>query len=86
MSLLRFDAPIETRTDFGRFLREMADDYAQNPDAWQPEGIADLLDRMAIYAGQPLKGFTANMRPGVSAEQASWRMFADIVAGARIYE
>lgn len=86
MSLLRFDSPIETREDFARFLREMAADYEQNPDGWQPNAIGDLLDRMAFYAGQPLEGFTSNMRPGESAERASWRRFADIVAGARVYE
>lgn len=86
MSLLRFDAPIETRADFVRFLREIAADYEQNPDRWEPDGIGDLLYRMAFYASQPLDGFTANMRPGESVEQASWRRFADIVAGARVYE
>ncbi|MEL6893510.1 MAG: hypothetical protein AAFP84_18100 [Actinomycetota bacterium] len=84
--MLRYDTPIETRADFANFLSQMADDFANNPEAWEPTDIADLLDRMASYAAQPLVTFTANMRAGQSAEQASWRRFADIIAGARVYE
>ena len=86
MDWLSYETEITSRTEFVRLLQVMADDARANPESWTTVDLTDFLDRMAHYAAGPLDGFVANMRPGVNPDTASWRCFADILAGARVYE
>lgn len=86
MDWIAHDAPITTRQDFGRFLAAMAEDLRKNPDDWATTDLAEFLAAAAWFSGQPLAAFHENVRGEPVPEHATWRIFADILAAARVVE
>jgi hypothetical protein len=47
--------------------------------------LESFLDALAAFAGD-MHGYYANVRSGVNCDTASWRVFADTLLAARVYE
>jgi hypothetical protein len=76
---------ILTRQDFVNFVKDLADDFHLNKDKWENKDLQSFLAGLASYA-EDLDGFYMNSGQEVKADTPSWKTFADIFMGARLYE
>ena len=76
---------ITTRADFIKFLAELSEDYQNNVKGWENATLEQFLNALQAYS-QDIDGYYKNMNLAVDPDQASWRVFADMLAGARVYE
>jgi hypothetical protein len=76
---------INSRQDFTSFLDNLLIDYQQNGREWENQNLGDFLEAVAAYTAD-IDGYYQNTSIAVDANVASWRVFADILRGATIYE
>jgi hypothetical protein len=80
---------INDRHSFVEFLRLFRADLNSNPDEWENKNLDDFLEAMTRYA-EDIQGYYNNCEneigERVDADVPTWRTFADILRGARIYE
>lgn len=76
---------IASRADMAKFIEALRQDLTDDPTSWENRTLPDFLEAMAAYVAD-LDGFYRNNLPGADAEQATWRAFAHILAGASVYE
>jgi hypothetical protein len=75
---------IRTREDLGIFLREFSAAYKANPEAWQNSNLGQFLDALASWT-EDLEGFYVN-RGQRAPDTPDWRVFAQMLMGATMYE
>lgn len=73
------------RTTFVQFLEKLRQDFLDNPHTWENKTLPDFLEALNSY-GEDIQGHYDNMNIDINADQANWKVFADIFKGARIYE
>ena len=73
------------RLQFIDFLNELKTEYINHPDNWKNKNIDDYLDAMISYT-EDIQGFYDNTSQKVDANKPDWKVFADILKGASIYE
>ncbi len=76
---------IQTKEDFMAFVEELRNDLKANPSEWENSTLDDFLEALSRYT-EDIDGYYQNMNININPEKASWRQFADIFMGARIYE
>ena len=76
---------IKSRNDFIDFVESLHRDFLLNGSTWENGDLGSFLAAMAAYASD-LQGFYNNNYGNISADIPTWRAFADILAGAEIYE
>ncbi len=76
---------ISNRADFAAFINLLSADYQQNSAAWENRTLPDFPEALAAYATD-IDGYYQNMSLPVDADSPSWRVFADMLRGATIYE
>lgn len=81
--LSNFD--VQNRSSFIIFLELLRKDLAVNSDEWENKTLGDFLEALASYA-EDIQGFYDNTKQQINADEPSWKLFADIFKGARIYE
>lgn len=73
---------VETRDDFARFLSAVLADFRSGGEAeWENGTLDRFLDGLSAFAAARL---VEEPEPG--QEQASWRLFAEILRAATGYE
>jgi hypothetical protein len=73
---------VETRDDFARFLSAVLADFRSTGEAeWENGALDRFLDGLSAFADAHVVE-----APRSDHEQASWRLFAEIVQGATGYE
>jgi hypothetical protein len=81
-----FDQIVVNNQDtFVEFLRLFRENLAKNSSEWENGNLNDFLEAMERYT-EDIQGFYDNTRQIEDAKEASWKRFADIMRGARIYE
>jgi hypothetical protein len=84
-----YDIKITDRESFIKFLDLLYEDYTYNQNEWENKTLADFLEAMTRYA-RDIQGAYDNNQESlgrhINADIASWRVFADILKGAIIYE
>ncbi|WP_460503181.1 DUF7660 family protein [Hymenobacter agri] len=76
---------INGRQDFIAFLQQLRIHYLRNGDEWENRNLGDFLAALEAYAAD-IPCYYRNMSLEVNADSASWRVFADMLRGATIYE
>lgn len=76
---------VKTKDEFVAFLAALADDVRGNPRAWENKDLPSFLDALASYA-EDIQGYYKNSGQQVDASTPSWRLFAEMLCGARVYE
>lgn len=79
------DIKVTDRKSFIEFLEAFLQDYKSHGDAWENNTMETFLEAMAAYAAD-VQGYYNNMEPGINADIPTWKVFADILRGAAIYE
>ncbi len=76
---------ISTRKDYVRYVEQLRHDLEHNPDNWQNRDLKSFLEALSRYA-QDVDGYYMNSSISVDADEPSWRVFADLLTGASMYE
>ena len=76
---------VQTKNDFHEFLVALSQDFAANATEWENSDLPSFLEALASYS-QDIQGYYTNTKQPVNAEVPSWRVFAEMLCGARVYE
>ncbi len=74
-----------TKQDFITFLKEFRADYHANPDRWENKTLDDFLEAMQAYTID-IQNMYDNNNLKIDSTKFDYRIFADILSGAAIYE
>lgn len=78
---------IKTREDFIVFLRNLSKDFKENSEHWENRSLGSFIEAMESWA-EDMDGYYINTNNiiNVDLENGEWRIFADILSAAKIYE
>lgn len=76
---------VNDRKDFSDFLGLLLNDLKTNPDKWENKQLDTFIEAMQRYS-EDIDGYYENVHPDLNADLPTWRVFADILRGAVIYE
>jgi len=76
---------VQTKKEFQEFLVALAEDYKANGTEWENSDIGLFLEALASYA-QDIDGYYKNTNQTINSNIPSWRVFAEMLCGARVYE
>jgi len=91
MSGLSGDALVEraegilTKEDFTAFLNLLVQNFREHPDEWENATLEQYLQGICGFA-QGIEGYYSNIDLRMDMKKPGWRVFADILLAARIYE
>lgn len=74
---------VTDRASFITFLKSLQQDLQANESAWENPTLDRFLEAMAAYAND-LPGFYRNTGQNVEVDEVSWKVFSDILLGARL--
>ncbi|MBS1597226.1 MAG: hypothetical protein JST75_03310 [Bacteroidetes bacterium] len=80
-----YEIQVVDRVSFARFLELLHEDFLNNESEWENPTIERFLEAMTRYT-EDIQGYYNNTNQNVDANIASWKVFADILRGAKIYE
>lgn len=84
-ALIELGASVSTRVEFVRFLDALRADFGRQGDEWGNRSLGDYLDALHAWTTD-CGGYYANVAPTVDPDQPQWRVFADMLLAARVYE
>ncbi|MBV1857171.1 MAG: hypothetical protein KUG77_02085 [Nannocystaceae bacterium] len=76
---------VTTRQEFQEFLEFLVLERTNHPDQWGNSTLPSFLEAMAGFTAD-LEGFFAQQGDMDNAESATWSVFAQILAAAKVYE
>lgn len=76
---------IRTRSEFIDFLQKLYNDFKMNKSNWENSDLDTFLEALIAYT-EDVDGFYKNQKISIDLENPNWRLFAEILAGASIYE
>jgi hypothetical protein len=74
---------ISTKEDLARFVDLLRKDFLSDPDSWENADIASFLEALAAWL-RDMDGYYEKLNQSI--EQPSWKIVAEILLAARIYE
>ncbi len=75
---------VRSREDLAQFVRTLADDLRQRPEAWENVALGPFLEAMSAWI-EDMDGYYRNKGEAVPS-QPEWSTLAEILAAARVYE
>lgn len=78
---------VNNRDGFHKFLTLLKEDLQNNPGEWENKTLDSFLEAMATYT-KAIEHYYANNNIDINIDNSNplWRVFADILLGAKIYE
>ena len=76
---------LNSKDDFTHFLDLFFQDYKDNKSKWENVTLDDFLSALVQYS-RDVDRYYKNFKNDVDPNEPSWRLFADILCGARVYE
>jgi len=73
---------VKTREDFIAYL---AASQTEDTVSWENNTLDRFLEALEAYTND-IGGYYKNNKIAVDPDKPSWRVFADIIEGAKIYE
>jgi len=71
--------------EFVLFVEKLKKDYLTNKENWENSSIDLYLDAIAAYS-RDIQGLYNNKNQKFEVKKIDWKVFADILKGAKIYE
>ena len=81
---MREPESVETRIELVGYIEALRHDLAANPNGWENATLDDFLEALEAYT-RDIDGWFAN-RGELMPEQPTWKLVAQLLTGARIYE
>ncbi|GAA3920767.1 hypothetical protein GO495_00740 [Chitinophaga oryziterrae] len=76
---------VTDRQTFIKFISLLLKNYLQNKEGWENADLGSFLEAMARYA-EDIQGYYDNTNQNINADTPTWKVFADILSGAKFYE
>lgn len=76
---------VTNRQTFADFVSKLHKDFKADPSTWENINLSDFLEAISRYT-EDIDSYYKNTNQNVNADNASWRVFADILMGAKMYE
>jgi hypothetical protein len=80
-----YDIEVTDRQSFIKFLELLHQDFLKREPEWENPNLDSFLKAMIAYT-QDIQGYYNNTNQNINADTPSWKVFADILKGAKIYE
>ena len=84
MTLVERALAVRTREDLVEFVEALHEAFNDNRDTWSNSDLSSFLGAMAAWS-RDMEGFYRGRGEALS-EVSPWRVMADILMAARIYE
>jgi hypothetical protein len=78
-------AGIRTKEDFTTFLYLLMRNFREHPEEWENTSLEHYLQGLCGFA-EGIEGYYANTGAGADMTTPGWRVFADMLLAARVYE
>lgn len=75
---------IENAEDFSKFIEDLLEDYANNPEQWGNDTLETFLRAMSAWCSDS-DGYYQNAKIAKPVAE-TWKNFARILLASRIYE
>lgn len=75
---------IKSKADFVEFVESLAEDLRSSPEEWENKTLLQFLEAIANWT-EDMEGYYANNNLP-TPENVNWKVMADILAAAKIYE
>ena len=85
MSEPLYDITVTDRKSFIKFLELLHQDYLTNESEWKNNTLDRFLEALPAYA-KAIQAVYDNTNQDINADIPSWKVFADILRGTKIYE
>lgn len=76
---------IKSRKDFKIFIETLIKDFKENKKSWENQNLEDFLDALGRYS-EDIDGYYKNAKINIDPDKVNWRVFADCLCGAAVYE
>ncbi len=76
---------IGSRDDFEEFMQRLVEDFQKYGEDWDNAELKEYLGAMRRFVGD-IPGYYKNRGESINIEKPTWRVFADILLGARVYD
>jgi hypothetical protein len=76
---------VDSKADFTEFVRLLLLNYRQHPGEWENNSLELFLEGLIGFV-ENQEGYYRNVGAAVNLERPNWRVFADILLAARVYE
>lgn len=76
---------VSSLSSFKEFVALFVGSYDECRDEWENSSLPEFLQGLAGFV-ENIEGYYANAGIDAHFEQPSWRVFADILLAARVYE
>jgi hypothetical protein len=76
---------IQTREHLAQFVMQLRNDLINQDNKWENDDLISFLEALSAYL-QDIPGYYKNNDIQIDPDECSWRLFADALLGARIYE
>jgi hypothetical protein len=84
-ALVERAAAVRTRADFAAFVQLLLRNYREHPEEWENATLDAFLGGLCGFA-DGMEGYYANIGVPVNPDAPSWRVVADTLLAARVYE
>ncbi|WP_212796271.1 hypothetical protein [Pseudomonas sp. St316] len=74
-----------TREDFVYFVEMLSRDYVRNRNEWQNDTLDQFLSGLSGFAND-MDGCYKNMGEAVDVDKITWRIAAEMLIAATVYE
>jgi hypothetical protein len=85
MDIHEMSEKIETKKDFEEFLKLLRLDFETNPDDWENNTLEEFLESLQAYT-KDVEGYFKNMNIPFDEKRPTWKIFAQLLLGAKVYE
>ena len=76
---------ISSREEFTAFVQALSANLSRHPEEWDNATLAEFISGLAGFV-QSMDGYYARFGLDVNCNLPSWRVFADALLAARVYE
>ncbi|MEQ9770672.1 hypothetical protein ABRQ03_07355 [Pectobacterium jejuense] len=76
--------PISSKDDLVKLISALARDFKENPDEWENNDLSSYLEAIASWI-EDMDGYYDNTDQPLPKD-TNWKIFADILIAAKIYE
>lgn len=83
--LARLAKAVKSRLDFLTFLRELRANRIHHPQEWENGSLDQFINGMIGFTCD-MEGYYRHFAQDVDPNQPNWRVRADILVAAKVYE
>ena len=83
--LYDFRDKVISRDDFLKFMEYLIDDYRDHKNEWDNNRLEDFLEGFRGFSTD-IRGYYKNTNQDVDVEIISWKMLANMMTAATVYD